>query len=105
MNRCLGDGKTGRDLTGGEHAATTQAVMAARQVIGVSDIGDLLQVEGFAFPGAMAALVQDRGDLAVARSIEQAVDLGDQIGLELSDLGDRQRPIKDQSALSSMTAL
>ncbi|MGI9435540.1 MAG: hypothetical protein ACR2Q4_12045, partial [Geminicoccaceae bacterium] len=80
MHRCLGDGKAGCDFAGGEHATIAQAMMATRQIIGISDIRDLLEVEGVAFPGAVAALVQDRGDLTIAVTIEQVIDFGDQLG-------------------------
>jgi hypothetical protein len=40
--------------------------VSARQFVGISDEGDLLQVEGLAFPGAPPVTVQDVGNLTVA---------------------------------------
>jgi VIT1/CCC1 family predicted Fe2+/Mn2+ transporter len=60
-----------------------------------------LQVERRAFPDPQPALVQDLGDFAVAMMVEEAIDLGDEVGLVLADLGDRQRPIEHDGASGS----
>jgi hypothetical protein len=80
------------------HATTAQPLVAAGQLVGGADEGDLLQAEGLALPGLQPALVEDLGNLAVTVIIQEAIDLGHELGLELAYLGDRQRSIEHQGA-------
>ena len=85
------DAEACSDLAGGQHAEAAQPLIPAGQLIGGADEGDLLQVEGLLLPGPAAALVEDVCDLAIAVPVEEPVDLGDELGLELADLRNRQR--------------
>ena len=59
------DAEARGDLLGCQHAAVAQASVAARQVVGAADKGDLLEIERLAFPGSKTSLIEDIGDLRV----------------------------------------
>src|SRR3984893_15322963 len=99
----FGDAEAGGDLPSGQHAEAAQPLIPAGQLIGGADEGDLLQVEGLRFPSPAAALVEDVGDLAIAVPVEEPIDLGDELGLELADLRNRQRPFEPQAASGAAT--
>ena len=88
MHGGLGDAKTLGDFFSRQHAAIAQPLTPAWQVVGGADVSDLLEVEGLAFPCPKALLVEDIADLTIAVLIEKPVDFGDQLRLELADLGD-----------------
>jgi transposase len=99
----FGDAEAGGDLPSGQHAEAAQPLIPAGQLIGGADEGDLLQIEGLRFPSPAAALVEDVGDLAIAVPVEEPIDLGDELGLELADLRNRQRPFEPQAASGAAT--
>lgn len=80
----LGDGELCGDLAGCKHATSAPALVSTSQFIGTANEGDLLQVEGLAFPGTPSITVQDVGNFAIAMLIEQSVDSRDNLGLELA---------------------
>ena len=96
MHGRLGDGKLRGDLERREHAPAAQPLVSAREFVGASDEGDFLEVEGLRLPCAPSILVEDIGDLSIAMKVEEAINLGDELGLKLADLGDRQRPFEYQ---------
>src|ERR1700719_3530669 len=99
----FGDAEAGGDLPSGQHAEAAQPLIPAGQLIGGANEGDLLQVEGLRFPSPAAALVEDVGDLAIAVPVEEAIDLRAELGLELADLRNRQRPFEPQAASGAAT--
>ncbi|MER8639733.1 hypothetical protein [Mesorhizobium sp. M1365] len=101
MHGGLGDSEVFGHFLRGEQATIAQSLAPTEQVVGCPNEGDLLEIERLAFPAPQAAFIEDIGDLAIAMSVEQAVDLSDQVGLELADLGDRQRPLHRQGARRS----
>ena len=98
VHGCLGDAEPRGDLARREHAAPAQPLVPAREFVGATDEGDLLEIEWLRLPCAPSILVEDIGDLTIAMKVEKTIDLGDKLGLELADLGDRQRPFEHQGA-------
>ena len=94
----LGDGKVLGHFPGGEHTAIAQSLAPAGQAVSRPNERDLLEIVCLPFPCPMAAFIEDLGDLTISMKVEQTVDLGDQVGLDLAYLGDRQRPLSGQSA-------
>ena len=90
--------ETQGDLPGGQHALAAQPLVTARQLVGHPDEGNFLQVEGLSLPRPATALVEDIGDLAIAVPVEQPVDLGDEVRLELADLRYRHGSVEPQGA-------
>lgn len=91
MHRGLGDSEVFGHFLGAEQTTIPQALTTAGQVVSSTDEGDLLDIERLAFPGSQASFMEDIGDLAIAMSVEQAVDLGDELRLELADLSPTTR--------------
>lgn len=83
MHGGLGDLEASGHFLGGEHTTIAQALATTGQVISSADESDFLEIERLAVSGPQAAFIEDVGDLAIAITVEQAVDLGDQVGLGL----------------------
>ena len=98
LDRGLRYPETQGDLPGGQHALAAQPLVTARQLVGHPDEGNFLQVEGLSLPRPATALVEDIGDLAIAVPVEQPVDLGDEVRLELADLRYRHGSVEPQGA-------
>ena len=101
MDGGLGDAESCGHLACGEHAVPTEPLATAGQFVSGADKGDLLQVEGLAFPGLQPAPVEDLGDFAVAVAIDELIDLGDKIGPDLTNLSDREGSVERQAACGS----
>ena len=98
MHGGLRDAEARGDLRGCRRAPVTQTSVTARQVVSTADKGDLLEIERLGFPCAQPPLVEDIGDLAITVAVEKPVDLGDDLLLELADLGDGQRSVQLERA-------
>ena len=64
----------------------------------LSDVMDLSGIEGDALSGAEPSTVQDFGNFWVAVVVQELIDFGDDLRLDFTDIGDGQRPGKQESA-------
>ncbi|WP_246787909.1 hypothetical protein [Bradyrhizobium sp. CCBAU 53421] len=72
--------------------------MTARELVGATNPGDLLEIERLCVPCAPSVLIENLSDLTIAVMVEATIDLGDELRFELADLCDRQRPFEHQGA-------
>ena len=81
-----------RNLGEREQPATTKPSVAAHESVLVAEPLDHQPMERLLLPGAEAPRVEDGRDLPLGVVLEQAIDLLDDVGLRLADLGRGQGP-------------
>jgi len=77
-------------LFGGEQSPGTQTIVTALQIEGLPDMRNLLQVEWLILPSSTSLPIEDFCDLAIAVSIQQRVDLSNDLRFCFSNLSDWQ---------------
>jgi hypothetical protein len=75
------------ELVRGQQAAPAKVLMMAQQAIAFAEDIDRGSPERLTFAGAEPTAVEDVGNLLIAMVVEQAIDFGDDLGLELANLG------------------
>src|SRR5271157_5507200 len=77
-------------LLGTKESLGSQSAVAWPQIVGLPDMGNLLQVERFTLPCFPLLLIQDFRDPPITIIVQQTVDLGNHLRLRLSKLSDWQ---------------
>src|SRR2546421_146134 len=88
-------------LLGSEQSPSSQPAVAARQLEGLADVRNLLQVERLILPSPTPLPIQNFCDLTITVMIQQCIDLGDYLRFRLANLSNWQGLVQNETSRSA----